>query len=92
PKPGANDDPELAPAAYKRFSGLKKDVRTVAADRLARLERDMVTGRRRSAAEFREHLAGHPLVGHLVRRLVWRVVDGPAFRVAEDGTFADSSD
>ncbi|MFV2216920.1 DUF4132 domain-containing protein [Actinomadura sp. LOL_016] len=92
PKPGANDDPELAPAAYKRFSGLKKDVRAVAADRLARLERDMVTGRRRSAAEFREHLAGHPLVGHLVRRLVWRVVDGPAFRVAEDGTFADSSD
>ncbi|OLT35567.1 hypothetical protein BJF79_32250 [Actinomadura sp. CNU-125] len=92
PKPGAKDDPELAPAASKRFAGLKKDVRTIASDQLARLEQAMVTGRRWPLAEFREFLAGHPLVGHLVRRLVWRVEDGPAFRVAEDGTFADAAD
>ncbi|MFD0903321.1 DUF4132 domain-containing protein [Actinomadura sediminis] len=92
PKPGAKDDPELAPAAYKRFTGLKKDVRTIASDRLGRFEGAMVTGRRWTVAEFRAHLAGHPLVGHLVRRLVWIADGGPAFRVAEDGTFADAAD
>ncbi|MBE1537275.1 DUF4132 domain-containing protein [Actinomadura algeriensis] len=96
PKPGAKDDPELAPAASKRFAALRKDVRTVAADQLRRLEQDMLTGRRRTAAEFREFLAGHPLVGHLVRRLVWLAEneDGTAvsFRVAEDRTFADAAD
>lgn len=92
PKPGAKDDPELAPAAYKRFAALKKDVRTVATDQLARFEAAMVASRRRPVAEFREFLVGHPLVGHLVRRLVWLAEDGPAFRVAEDGTFADAAD
>ncbi|WP_026405249.1 DUF4132 domain-containing protein [Actinomadura rifamycini] len=100
PKPGAADDPELAPAAYKRFAALKKDVRTIATDQLARYERAMVTGRRWSLPDFRDHLAGHPLVGRLVRRLVWLAEDGAdgaaggavAFRVAEDGTFADAED
>ncbi|QFG20441.1 DUF4132 domain-containing protein [Actinomadura sp. WMMB 499] len=92
PKPGAKDDPELAPAAAKRFAALKKDVRTVAADQLARLEQAMVDRRRWPLAEFRDLLAGHPLLRHLVRRLVWTTDGGPAFRVAEDGTFADASD
>jgi hypothetical protein len=95
PKPGAKDDPELAPAAYKRFSVLKKDVRTVAADQVTRLETAMVTRRRWPLGEFGDLLAGHPLVRHLVRRLVWLAEhDGrtTAFRVAEDGTYADASD
>ncbi|GAA0899739.1 hypothetical protein GCM10009557_75780 [Virgisporangium ochraceum] len=92
PKPGAKDDPDRAPAAVKRFAGLKKDVRTVAADQIHRLERAMVDQRRWSAADFRTHLAGHPLVRHLVRRLVWGTDTGETFRVAEDGTFADSGD
>ncbi|MBE1537269.1 DUF4132 domain-containing protein [Actinomadura algeriensis] len=92
PKPGAKDDPDLAPAAAKRFAALKKDVRTVAADQIFRLEQAMVTGRRWSLPEFRELLATHPLLGHLVRRLVWFAEDGAAFRVAEDGTFADAAD
>ncbi|QFG20440.1 DUF4132 domain-containing protein [Actinomadura sp. WMMB 499] len=92
PKPGAKDDPELAPAAAKRFAALKKDLRAVASDQLARLERAMVDRRRWTPAEFRELLVAHPLLHHLVRRLVWTTDGGPAFRVAEDGTFADSSD
>ncbi|MEV5827367.1 DUF4132 domain-containing protein [Spirillospora sp. NPDC052242] len=93
PKPGAKDDPDLAPAAHKRFAALKKDVRTVASDQIRRLEQAMVTGRRWQLGEFRDLLAGHPLVGNLVRRLVWRTDDGPiAFRVAEDGTFTDAAD
>ncbi|NDU73911.1 DUF4132 domain-containing protein [Actinomadura sp. DSM 109109] len=99
PKPGAKDDPELAPAAYKAFSALRKDVRTVAADQVRRLEASMVARRRWPVREFRELLAGHPLVQHLVRRLVWLADGGRdgergtiAFRVAEDGTFADAAD
>ncbi|HEU5029790.1 MAG TPA: DUF4132 domain-containing protein, partial [Spirillospora sp.] len=97
PKPGAKDDPELAPAAYKAFSTLKKDVRTVAAGLIARLETAMVRNRRWSLTEFRELLAGHPLVRHVVRRLVWIAVEmdqykSITFRVAEDGTFAGAHD
>ncbi|MEU3978632.1 DUF4132 domain-containing protein [Streptomyces sp. NPDC026672] len=95
PAPGAKDDPELAPAERKRFAGLKKDVRTVAADQVRRLEAAMVTERSWSAAEFRDLFVAHPLLWHLVRRLVWLSVgDGAvtAFRVAEDRTFADVHD
>ncbi|WP_194905378.1 DUF4132 domain-containing protein [Catenulispora rubra] len=74
PKPGADDDPELAPAAHRRFAGLKKDVRTVAGDQMLRLERAMVAQRRWSVAEFEELFVRHPLLSHLVRRLVW-VID-----------------
>ncbi|WP_051798535.1 DUF4132 domain-containing protein [Catenuloplanes japonicus] len=87
PKPGVRDDPE----PYRRFSGLRKDVRTIAATQLGRLETAMVTGRRWTGAEFARHLAGHPLLVHLVRRLVW-TADGMAFRVAEDRTCADVTD
>ncbi|OLT17429.1 hypothetical protein BJF79_17920 [Actinomadura sp. CNU-125] len=99
PKPGAKDDPDLAPAAHKAFAALKKEVRGVASDILVRFERALVAERRWSAAEFREYLIGHPLVGHVARRLVWLAEEddgdgAPAasFRVAEDGTFADADD
>ncbi len=92
PKPGAKDDQELAPAEHKRFTQLKKDVRGIASDQVARLEQAMVRSRRWSAAEFHTLLAGHPLLRHLVRRLVWVTEDGRSFRVAEDGTLADVRD
>ncbi|MEV4005266.1 DUF4132 domain-containing protein, partial [Actinomadura sp. NPDC049753] len=95
PKPAAKDDPELAPAAYQAFAGLKKDVRTVAADQLRRLEQAMVTRRRWTPAEFGEYIVRHPLVWHIARRLVWLAEDGgtaTAFRIAEDRTFADAGD
>ncbi|NUW36005.1 DUF4132 domain-containing protein [Nonomuraea sp. SMC257] len=97
PKPGANDDPELAPVAYQRFAGLKKDVRAVAADNIRRLEQAMVNRRRWSGAEFGRLLVGHPLLWHIVRRLVWGIYDPEGrligtLRVAEDRSFADVED
>jgi len=100
PKPGAKDDAELAPVAYQRFSGLKKDVRTLATSQIARFELAMVTQRRWTSQEFGEFFVGHPLLRHVVRRLVWAAFVGDGvgdevgdtFRVAEDQTFADVSD
>ncbi|MEU2246519.1 DUF4132 domain-containing protein [Streptomyces sp. NPDC019224] len=92
PKPGAKDDAELAPAERKRFTALKKEVRTIASDQVRRLEAAMVAGRSWTAHEFTELFVGHPLMWHLVRRLVWlSETEGAttAFRVAEDRTFAD---
>ncbi|GAA2450400.1 hypothetical protein GCM10010191_80390 [Actinomadura vinacea] len=91
PKPGAKDDAELAPAAHQRFGALKKDVRTIAADQIQRLETAMVTGRRWTPEEFQAYFAGHPLIWHIARRLVW-LADGRSFRIAEDRTFADVED
>jgi hypothetical protein len=63
----------------------------VTAEQVQRLERAMADGRTWSVAEFRRYLVAHPLLGELARRLVWHA-DGTAFRIAEDGTFADAED
>ncbi|MER5338434.1 DUF4132 domain-containing protein [Micromonospora sp. NPDC002717] len=97
PKPGAADDPHLAPAAYQRFTALKKDVRVVAADSIRRLEQAMVSRRRWKAEDFNRLLVGHPLLWHIVRRLVWGRYDDTGaliggLRVAEDRSLADIDD
>jgi hypothetical protein len=63
----------------------------VTAEQIQRLERAMADGRTWSVAEFQRYLVAHPLLGELARRLVWQA-DGTAFRIAEDGTFADVED
>ncbi|WP_067547621.1 DUF4132 domain-containing protein [Nocardia crassostreae] len=97
PKPGANDDPEQAKAAYKAFTTLKKEVKSTAAEQLRRLERAMVTGRRWSAEEYRRLFVDHPLLRHLSHRIVWAIFDENdavtgSSRVAEDGSYADAAD
>ncbi len=95
PKPGAKDDELLADAARKRLAFLKKELRTVAADLVARLETAMIHGRTWTVAEFERYFSDHPLVQHVARRLVWMFEeDGrwTAFRVAEDRTYSDVND
>ncbi|MDX3660737.1 DUF4132 domain-containing protein [Streptomyces sp. ID05-26A] len=92
PKPGAKDDQDQAPLEHKRFMALKKDVRTIASDQIQRLERAMVNQRTWTTEEFHTVLAGHPLLWHIVRRLVWFTADGRSFRLAEDRTLADAND
>ncbi|MEV5824067.1 DUF4132 domain-containing protein [Spirillospora sp. NPDC052242] len=95
PKPGAGDDAEAANAARATFAALKKDVRAAASVQIHRLEAAMLDGRRWTARDFREHVAWHPFLRHVARRLLWVAEDGggaTAFRIAEDGTFADVDD
>jgi len=103
PKPKKTDDADLAKAATDRFKLLKKDARTIASQQLRRLEAAMCTRRRWTLDVFQQFLAGHPLLRHLVQRLIWavyEVADGSNhggevrgfFRVAEDGTLTTAGD
>ncbi|MEV6237402.1 DUF4132 domain-containing protein [Lentzea sp. NPDC051838] len=92
PKPSAKDDQDKAPLEHKRFTTLKKEVRTIAADQIQRLEQAMITQRTWTATEFHTVLAAHPLLWHLVRRLVWLTDESLSFRLAEDRTLADAND
>lgn len=98
PKPKKDDDEEKAKAASERWSQLKKDAKQAASLQILRLEMAMCGQRRFEGASFVELFVGHPLVFHIVRRLVWAVYDATGdtilhtFRVAEDRTFADDND
>jgi len=101
PKPKKTDDAALAAEAGERFKTLKKDVRTVAAQQVLRLETAMCTRRRWTEEVFRQFLVEHPLVRHLAQRLVWGVYtpeDGggdrlqACFRVAEEGSYTNVDD
>ncbi len=98
PKPRKSDDEALSKAATAQFKGLKKDVKTIASQQIQRLEQAMCQRRRWPVAAFREFLALHPLLRHLVQRLVWAAYapDSSAplymFRVTEDGSHSDAND
>ncbi|MFN3988608.1 MAG: DUF4132 domain-containing protein, partial [Rhodocyclaceae bacterium] len=75
----------------------------IASQQLLRLEVAMCSRRRWTPDLFRMFLAEHPLVRHIVHRLVWGVYDLPdggnfggaltaCFRVAEDGSFTNAED
>ena len=95
PKPGARDG-KGAPAELKRWRALKKDVKTLAKQQITRLELAMCKQRRWDGATFRTFLLEHPLLIHLVRRLVWGIYEDErlvtAFRVSEDRSLADVED
>jgi hypothetical protein len=87
----------------ERFKRLKKDARTIASQQVLRLETAMCAQRRWSREVFDVFLARHPLLRHLVQRIVWgayRPLDGGSyggqllacFRVAQDGTLSDAAD
>ena len=97
PRPAAGDDPERAAEAVEAFKALKKDLKVAVTEQRTRLELAMCSGRRWGEAAFRTLLVEHPLLGRLVRGLVWGTYDagvllGESFRVAEDGTFASVAD
>ena len=100
PSPNAEDDAELAAAARAGFAALKKQARTVAGTEIRRLEAALVEQRAWTAEEFNTLLLTHPLLRHVVRRLLWvaapvgdtGVATREGFRVAEDGTLANLAD
>lgn len=95
PKPGANDDPDLAQAAFDRFAALRREIKTTSEAQVKRLEEAMIAGRTWTVDEFRRYLVDHPLVWQLSSRLVWQAETDAGrfgFRLAEDRTLADVED
>ncbi|HEI2544784.1 TPA: WGR and DUF4132 domain-containing protein [Escherichia coli] len=97
PKPNQSDDKTLSTDAVNLFKQLKKDVRAIASQQIARLEQAMCQRRRWTAEQFRLFLAEHPLMCHLTRRLLWGVYNDEnalmtCFRVAEDSSYSDAQD
>ncbi|HBL28305.1 MAG TPA: hypothetical protein DD490_15830 [Acidobacteria bacterium] len=97
PKPGKADDAEKAGVAHETWKVLKTEAKALAAQQILRLELAMCSRRRWEPDVFRTFFLEHPLLRHLVRRLVWGAWDAAdtrvaTFRVTEDGTFADAAD
>jgi hypothetical protein len=97
PRAAKTDDAEKAKAASEAWKHLKSEAEKVSRDRFARLERMMGEERRVDADVFVDAFVKHPLVGHLVKRLVWGAFDASGalletFRVAEDRTYATVED
>ena len=86
-----------AQAAAAQWAALKKDTKTAASLQILRLELAMCARRRWSADVFRQFFVEHPLLIHVVRRLVWGTYSPEGaliatFRVAEDRSLADAND
>lgn len=97
PKPTKKDDAEKAQAADERWKALKKDAKAAASIQVLRMELGMCGKRRWTPEAFQQCFVEHPLLIHVVRRLVWGTYDAQdkllaTFRVAEDRTFADRND
>ncbi|MDM5178366.1 DUF4132 domain-containing protein [Massilia sp. DJPM01] len=101
PKPNRSDDTNLAASAVDTYKLLKKDARSIAAQQVKRLEAAMCSRRRWDGDAFLALLARHPLVRHLVQRLVWGVYQADSscggrlagcFRVGPDGALTDAAD
>jgi hypothetical protein len=97
PKPGVKDDPEKAGPAVQAWKLVKKQMREVVKVQAVRLEQATVSGRRWRVDEFERLLVRHPLMTHLVRRLVWGGYDPRGalvrtFRVTEERDYADADD
>jgi hypothetical protein len=96
PDAGKKDDAELAAAAAVRWKALKADVRTLASQQVLRLELAMCEERRFTPELFVQLLVKHPLMIHLVRRVIWGAFAKDSlvatFRVAEDRSFAGIGD
>lgn len=97
PKPGKRDEMVQATAAYEAWKLIKKQVRDVIKVQMARLEKGMISQRRWTVAEFEKLYVQHPLMTHLVQRLIWAGFDAAGtlvqtVRVTEDREYTDVED
>jgi hypothetical protein len=96
PEPRVDDDAELAKAAKKSLSAAKKDIKSIVDLQTDRLYEALCTGRDWSFSDWITFLNRHPIVRHLVQRLVW--IQEPAsgaraaFRPLADGTLTNEAD
>jgi hypothetical protein len=91
PKAAASDDAEKANEAIAQWKAFKKQWRETIKIQTARLEEAMVLGRGWTVEQWQLLLATHPLMQHLVRRVVWQQGER-FFRLDETGQTVAADD
>ena len=97
PEPRQGDDADSIKEAKQALASCKKELKQVLEMQTGRLYDAMCTGRSWPVDEWQAYLAGHPIVGRLVQRLLWLAEDdeGSARQVVrptEDGSLIDVDD
>lgn len=95
PAARVDDDADLVKETKAALSAARKEAKSVMSHQSDRLYEAMCTGRSWPVADWSRYLAGHPLVGQLVSRLVWLETSGDSvreFRPTEDGALIDLED
>lgn len=96
PEPRQDDDAEQAKEAKKAFGAAKKELKSIVDLQTDRLYEALCTEREWPAADWAAYLQQHPVLRHLLQRLVWvELVDGRVariFRPLDDGTLTDHED
>lgn len=94
PEPRMDDDAGLAESAKKALGNAKKEIKVIVKAQSERLYEALCIERDWAFDEWQRYLFAHPVVRHLVQRLVWvRYEDGAAlcsFRPLDDGTLSDA--
>jgi hypothetical protein len=76
PSARQDDDPEQVREAKKQFSASKKELKQVIDLQTKRLSEAMCTERKWPYEEWQEYIFQHPIMRHLIQKLVWSVEDG----------------
>lgn len=96
PDPRQDDDAEQAREAKKAFGAAKKELKSIVDLQTDRLYEALCTEREWPAADWAAYLQQHPVLRHLVQRLVWvELIEAKAartFRPLDDGTLTDHED
>lgn len=86
---GKKYDATLLKTAKSALKQLEQDATAIGLQRLQSLRRALVQQREWSKKRFEQIFVRHPLMRNMTRALIWQSVDGSAFRVTEDGSFAN---
>lgn len=97
PGPRNDDEKPLILAAKKQVATARKELKQAVGAQTERLYDAMCLERRWSVDDWEQYLLRHPIVGRLVRRLVWIGIDRDGtpcvqFRPLDDGTLSDVND
>ncbi len=96
PEPRQDDDAEAAKESKKGLSAAKKTLKGIVDLQTDRLYEALCTQREWLFADWAAFLQAHPVVRHMVQRLVWVQVDAGrvvrSFRPLDDGTLTDAED
>ena len=91
-KSGGEEEKAAHKKAKAEYDAFKKDLASVAARQLRRLESSMAGGRVWTMADAKRYFFEHPLAQYLARGVVWLSSGGDEFRLTRDGTFASALD